>query len=784
MTIKEPRANEIIRGLFANIKNVYEMRSPLLHKSHSTVLYKALCSLNRSTPTPIVATVDDLHSDEVEASPDDDGDDSQTAQARQFNIFVSVLQDNVDISSTADEELSNFIGIIENLPRVNEIGDTSAVRFEPLLERLVAHARSCVQIVVHGAESTKHIPDHKAKTCIWMIRIFRHMIERKWGMTIFERDDDGGEEQDVAAGEIMSVLTQVGAPGMCLDLIARGVDPVLQAEAIKLLVALLFREGGALEVQRAIYAHLNKPGSDLFFLHIRSLIQDLIQWHRVKGVFALEEGQDPPLPDEIILIRFLQLTCEGHFKPNQDILRNQPLNHHSVNLLDDLVQYLQTLAMYPCRTSTTASLAVIATILEVIQGPCEQNQDHFAFNTELIEVLNRRMRSRLCLDCEPGEENDLKKQAIEVFQALLEGQGQKKDIYDRMLSVIHLDVIKMICEPEQDEEEDNASEHLGELSHDNKQAESDEDGLEDLQIECLVLLQMLVDYKPQLYKDLKLESLYADRTDIACVEVFWRNQLQRRFFHVPDVCADLAKSSRDEFILTVDRSSPENKLYGLLHGARVLYSEILHQQRLKQWGTASIFSRTNQDRSKRVSFVLALLVNGLYLGYYQSSPCPVEDPTSVGGFYDDNDNYYHWNMRCSDLRLNITVEYVILTLNILLLISSGFTLMLYLVVRVPVSYEMLIYQGRSKLQAMTLSAVDYLTLYNIVYFAIVFVSLFNKLLSPFLLLDLIALSPMLQEVLQAAWKPRKSILMSMMLTWVVVYIYAIMVVSLCFAISL
>jgi hypothetical protein len=810
VSIKEPRAIEIIRGLFANIKLVYEMRSPLLHRSHSTILYKALCALNSATPVPIVATVDDLHSEEAEPVLDDDGDDSQTAQARQYTLFVNVLQEDEEIAAGAQEELARFIEIIENLPRIADIGDSSGTaptkrcvlpllillgvlitvyltflgqRFEPLLERLVAHARSCVQVVVHGTESTKFVPQRKTETCIWMIRIFRLMIERKWGMTIFERDDDGGEEQDIAAGEIMTVLTQVGAPGMCLDFIARGIDPVLQAEAIKLLVALLFREGGALDVQRAIYAHLNKPGSDLFFLHIRSLIQDLMQWHRVKGVFVLEEEQEPPLPDEIILIRFLQLTCEGHFKPNQDILRNQPLNSHTVNLLDDLVQYLQTLALFACRTSTTASLAVIATILEVIQGPCESNQDHFAFNTELIEVLNRRMRSRLCLDCVAEEENELKKQAIEVFQALLEGQGQKKDIYDRMLSVIHLDVIKMICEPEPEDDEDleeavDAVKPEGSNTEVRNGDEESDDGMEDLQIECLVLLQMLVDYKPQLYKELKLEALYADRTDIACVEVFWRSQLQRRFFHVPDICADLAKSSKDEFILAVDRTSPENKLYGLLHGARVLYSEILHQQRLKEWGIASIFSRTNQDRSKRVSFVLALLVNGLYLGYYKTSVCPGEEQ-SMSGFYDDNDNYFHWNMRCSVLRLDSSVEIAILVLNIMILISSGFTLLLYLVVRVPVSYEMLQYQGRSKLQALVLSAMDFMTLYNVAYFAIVFVSVFNELLSPFLLLDIIALSPMLQEVLQAAWKPRKSIIMSMTLTWVVVYIYAIMVVSHC-----
>ena len=191
-------------------------------------------------------------------------------------------------------------------------------------------------------------------------QIFRTMIENKWGMSIYERDDDGGEEQDIAAAKIMSTLNNCRATEMCLDLVARGIEIPLQAEAIKLLVALLFKEGGAKDVQVSIYKHLSRPGSDLFFFHIRYLIQNLISWHRVHGVVILEEGQDPDLPEEIILIRCLQLMCEGHYQPNQDIMREQPNNQSQINLLDDFVSYIQILDTVRCRTSTNAALAVSA----------------------------------------------------------------------------------------------------------------------------------------------------------------------------------------------------------------------------------------------------------------------------------------------------------------------------------------------------------------------------------------------------------------------------------------
>ena len=170
-------------------------------------------------------------------------------------------------------------------------------------------------------------------------------------MSIYERDDDGGEEQDEAAAEIMSILNECGATKVCLNLLGRGVNVELQSEAIKLIVALLFMEGGALEVQKTIYNTLNRHGSDLFFLHMRSMLQDLIQWHRWHGVITLEEGEEPDLPNEIILVRMLQLTCEGHYKPNQDILREQPNNHTTVNLLDDFVEYLQVSDIYDLKVA-------------------------------------------------------------------------------------------------------------------------------------------------------------------------------------------------------------------------------------------------------------------------------------------------------------------------------------------------------------------------------------------------------------------------------------------------
>ena len=66
------------------------------------------------------------------------------------------------------------------------------------------------------------------------------------GMTIYERDEDGGAEQDEAAAPVVNALNKCGVTTLCIDLICVGIDEVLQVECIKLSVALLFKEGGAL----------------------------------------------------------------------------------------------------------------------------------------------------------------------------------------------------------------------------------------------------------------------------------------------------------------------------------------------------------------------------------------------------------------------------------------------------------------------------------------------------------------------------------------------------------
>jgi len=464
-------------------------------------------------------------------------------------------------------------------------------------------------------------------------------------------------------------------------------------------------------------------------------LQKLQAWHTWNEVIILEEDEEPAPPDELLIVRFLQLMCEGHYLPNQDIMREQPNNPESYNLLDDFVNYLNCLSRIPCRTSTTAGIRLSATILEVIQGPCEGNQLHFALNTELVEALNRLNRAKVINDCVEDEEIELKKTSIDIFQGLLEGQGAKSAVYDRVLSVIHLDIIQMMSKKPLINE---------------KQLQPTEEQ-EILQTECVVLLQMLCNYKPSLYDELGISRNIEDivGSGTAMIEVIWRGDIHRRFFHVPSICDYLAKSSKDILVENVDRSNSENKLIDFLDRSHDLYREVKHQQLLTEVGVSNMFSRQNQNYATWITFVLAFLINALFIMDYTRD--------DGGGGVSISDNF----------------NTITLFINVLQAVVSSFTLILWLVVKSPVTYQSFSQKGFGVVETILLTASEPLTVYYVIYLVI---SILGVVLENYycslLLLDIIAKNSITRDVLMAMVTPWKQLLMALLLEGFVIYIFS------------
>jgi hypothetical protein len=730
------QVNKIIVKLFFAIRKTYELHSEFLSPAHILIICDAMEALNKSS-SRIIAS--DIEKEIVLPSTSEvNVEETETTEVRvltKYSEFLEILENNEDIQSSADNESIEFVTVLESLPFIADNLD-SDLRYEGLIKKLVSHIRENIRI----ENGEKRMDARCVKTTTWILKAFRTMIENKMGMSIFERDEDGGDEEDEAAAPVVNALNVCGATLLCLDLIAVGMDETLQAEAMKLCVGLLFKEGGALEVQILMWNYLSKINSELFFKQIRAILQKLIAWHRWNDVLIVPEDDDPSLPDEIIVVRFLQLMCEGHYLPNQDIMREQPNNPHSYNLLDDLVVYLNCLTRIPCRTSSTAGIRVSATILEVIQGPCGGNQRHFALATELLETLNRLLRQKLTQDCVFEEELELKKTAIEIFQGLLEAQGLKSIVYERLLSVIHLDVIQVLSGhfTKESLKESNKSESFGQIISDDEVA---------LQTECVVLLQMLCDHKPSIRDELGIPSDLSALAEsgTASIEVVWNGVIQRRFFHVPDICGDLAKSSKDNVVENVDRTNPENKLIDFVARAHQLYREIKHQQVLKEHNISGIFSRQNSDRATNISFLLAVVINILYVTYY--------------------------SYRTGEPIIPDNIIFVIDILNVVQIAISCFTLLLCFVLRIPVKYQELEAAGYSGLSIIISTASEPLTLYYIWYLSFCILGyIFGSSYTPFLLLDIVVKNATTRDVLNAVVAPRVQLMWTLILMVFVIYI--------------
>jgi len=746
------QANNIIKTLYKLVRGVHQLYSPRLSVRHKEYIKNAVIFMNKSVPGGIEADLEAKIKNEDERiakeallnAPSEADIGIEKRLHNKYEDFLKQLDEDKDVQEKKNAENLAFISQIEELPYIKDSSDYD-IRYEPFIKKLVQHVRENITII----DNETRIDARCTKTTLWMIKSFRRMIENKMGMDIFERDEDGGEEQDLAAEPVITAFNTTGVTELCLDLIADGVDDELQEECINLCVGMLFKEGGSRAVQASMNKYLSRPEADLFFSRVRAILKELIDGHDWKGIVELKEGEEPDIPGSIMLVRMLQLMSEGHFHPNQEIVRDQPNSKGSVNLLDDLVSYLKCLSQIHCRTSTVASIRVASTILEVLQGPCTGNQEHLALNTDILEVLNRIIRSVVMRDCVREEEIELKKTVLDILAALLEAQPLKSPLYERVLSVLHVDAIKEIALG------DENGLQTEELTHD----------FVLLQTECLVLLQMLIEYHPALREELEIPEDITDGQHTASIEVLWNGEMNRRFFHVPEVCHLLSKASKDELVENVERSSQELKLVDFMERSRALYREVVHQRRLVDASVATIFSRTNMERITWLAFTLALTQNILFLCYF--------DRQYIGDEVDDNDG----SILISD-GLPVMPDHIVEVADILNYFQIGcasFVNIMMFVVRSPVIYQGLVEHEDeySTFECIFYTVFDPMTMYYIVYNVIAVLALVEAdYFSTFLLLDIIVKNSTAQNVLNAVVSPRWNIMMALVVTLFICYIFS------------
>eukprot|EP00936_MAST-01D_sp_MAST-1D-sp1_P002276 g2276.t1 len=689
--------------------------------------------------------------------------------------YASRLRASTAVKKDLAEEEVSLVKFLNQLPmHEHESAPNEVVRYEAVLRRLIGLIDAHLKPDAWGTKMT--LSAEHTELATWLIKMFRSMIEYKWGFSIDERDDEGDDESDEAVEPVQLALDKAGATALCLRLISRGVNKKLVMEAVKLLVALLYKEGGHTAVQTTIHQRLSSPGSSFFFEAVNDELKRITSWHELneaddpsvllttddneaddddkEGAAQADQSKtadnddgddsddddddDVPECDGLIIVRFLQLCCEGHYEPNQEILHMQPQNATSTNLLMTMVQHVIAISRLPgCRAHTNSLISFLDTILEVIQGPCQANQTFFALDTELIETMNTLMRRRIERDCDEEEEEEAKSILLGIFMALLERQQNPSNVYNRIIATIHLDALQALAMPKDFD-----------MSHDTE--------MSDTQVGSLVLVEMLENYAPEISEQMHMPEELRQQmlSQVASIEVVWTvhdgpgkgTEVVRRFFAVPPMAKNVPGPVRDMVLENVDISNMESKLLNLISMTKDVYIELNHNHWLAEQGMSKVFSRTVQNGVTWVAFWLAFAVNlmilwqhrhiTIYLPSTTARPnatvaqimsteenCTAMQTMYASHFGPDWRNQERTDgsdwpdfSSCTDWSNDL-----LMTLKILQIVVAVFVLVLFVVVRAPVNFRVAVRDGSTQFWAAFRAATDKFVLYYIYYLTLTIV---------------------------------------------------------------
>ena len=152
------------------------------------------------------------------------------------------------------------------------------------------------------------------------------------------------------------------------------------------------------------YNYLRQDHCESFFLHLAQRIRRQVDAHKsnrrmrkfaarrsvmtsTEVVDVAEETDETDALCISSLVGLLQELCEGHNLLMQDLLRDQVTTAHynvSYNLIEEAVALLQVLCKKEQRiaalnlTEALQVLSVLELFIEVMQGPCLQNQAYLA----------------------------------------------------------------------------------------------------------------------------------------------------------------------------------------------------------------------------------------------------------------------------------------------------------------------------------------------------------------------------------------------------------------------
>lgn len=119
------------------------------------------------------------------------------------------------------------------------------------------------------------------------------------------------------------------------------------------------------------------------------------------------------------LLQVIQLMCEGHYTDMQNYMRDQHDNQISINVLESVTGLLEILAKCVDRTTYELTLQTLATMTELVQGPCFGNQEFFT-SQNVGETIMKLLSTEFG-DIDDDQLWRLRMSAVTLLQSLFEG---------------------------------------------------------------------------------------------------------------------------------------------------------------------------------------------------------------------------------------------------------------------------------------------------------------------------------------------------------------------------
>ena len=330
--------------------------------------------------------------------------------------------------------------------------------------------------------------------------------------------------------------------------------------------------------------------------------------------------------------RFLQLLCEGHNFEVQSQLRVQKtsagtVNRKSYDFISHTAYYLNTLAKQINIDSLNTCVQILDFLIEAVQGPCEENQMALAkaniinSSMDFLMTFNKKsdyMKRGFLTKEQRNQTNEATTKSVKLLNALIEGDTHP-EIFEEMnsldfnfmirkLSVYYENFVssKLKLNPKT-AQPTIVTNKMNQDSFDQKMLES---------FDVYILLANLADLNQNVrdklvntadYTELERNALEFYQINTANIELLFKERLLKIYFPIYPACRFLTSNAKDDLMENVNRSSPNEKIMGLVNASPKLFDEMEHLVSLHS-NTFS-FSTKWYNLLRDFSTLLSLIIN-------------------------------------------------------------------------------------------------------------------------------------------------------------------------------